>query len=82
MEAMLSLNPTSENLTLSYESPSASQADIAIVDGTGKLVWQSKQPSNEGDNQLAIPVANLPAGMNELRLMIAEEVVIMPFVNQ
>jgi len=62
-------NPVSEQLTICYETTSVSKSQIKIFNLQGKILYQQTENSNEGLNNVVLPVSQLPKGMYVCRIV-------------
>lgn len=65
-------NPANNILNLEYSAQSNSQADILLLDVTGRVVKQSTQFFSRGKNAMVINVGNVQAGMYVVKLQTLE----------
>lgn len=64
-------NPVVNTLNVRLNSQAAAQYNLSVYNNSGQALRQQSLQANEGDNQSAIEVADLPAGV--YRLMIQDE---------
>ncbi len=61
-------NPTSDNLNINYNSIANETAEIMLYDLKGKLVLQTTEIANEGDNEYNLTLGELPTGLYIIQL--------------
>jgi hypothetical protein len=75
-------NPADGLLNLDYFSALSTNGQVQVLDATGKVVMNFPVASLEGDNNLPIDISQLPVGLYALKLVVATETVVVPFVKQ
>jgi hypothetical protein len=67
--------PANDIIHISFALSNADQVHIALSDVTGKTIEVRNTNTSAGNNELSIPVADLPAGMYLLRVHTANETI-------
>ena len=65
-------NPVYGDALLRMQLPQPMQADIQLIDLSGKLIWLKTHTLQSGIQILTLPTQNLPSGMYFLRFVTAE----------
>ena len=82
LAAEVSPNPADGLLNLDYFSALSANGQVQVLDATGKVVMNFPVAALEGDNTLPIDISQLPVGLYALKLVVATETVVVPFVKQ
>jgi hypothetical protein len=75
-------NPAINSLTVSYNSGKISNADLTIVDFSGKLIYENKINGEFGSNSKEIDVKNWPAGAYLLKISDGQTSTIKKIIKQ
>ncbi|MEM6804653.1 MAG: T9SS type A sorting domain-containing protein, partial [Bacteroidota bacterium] len=75
VEMSLYPNPSASKTIIKINSGYAEQANLKILDFRGQSIYSQSLSLIEGEQQLAIPVSNLPNGMYLVQLQLNEEMI-------
>ena len=61
-------NPTTGNIFFSINSNERQQADIAVTDLTGRIIYSNSQKLSSGANSLQVNISDAPTGLYLLKV--------------
>ena len=75
-------NPVNSHTTIEFYLESATSVQLAIVDITGRIVYEAEDSDTQsGKNQISFQARNLPAGLYLCRLRVGTEMIIKKIIK-
>ena len=75
-------NPAQDQAQLRFEAAQAGKAQLTLYNLAGQAVWNRQFTSKTGENQAAIPLQALPAGMYWLQVQTGSQLGVRPLSVQ
>jgi hypothetical protein len=75
-------NPAKDQLSVVYNLQNATEAELRIIDMSGKMIYSHEVDSNPGNNIAFITISAMPAGMYYVLLIADNTIQRTPFVKQ
>jgi hypothetical protein len=73
-------NPATDNLNIQFDADGIMEANMAITDLSGRVIWQKTVNTDMGFNRLSVPLGHLSNGLYLLRAKAGDESIVVKIV--